>query len=206
MHFKDLRSIAFTIIALMLVSCGTGNSPEIANDPETIAKQIVAEFLSIPLSDVSLVSITAREFKDSSLDCPEPDMSYLQVLTPGHQVSLEADGRRFDVRISGEHGQICRRRKVKTAANNSPTRTEVSELIELARQDLARRLTADVADVRVLEIHPLNTQTAPKGCSLVCDEASAQCGFTIGLQYDERRYEYHVNDEIIEPCPPILAM
>ena len=38
-------------------------------------------------------------------------MSYLQVVTPGHRVLMEADGRRFDVRVTDGFGRLCRQRK-----------------------------------------------------------------------------------------------
>jgi hypothetical protein len=75
-----------------------------------VAKQVIADFLSLPITDVTLVSSESKEFNNSSLDCPEPGMSYPQVITAGHQVIVEADGRRFDVRVAGSHGRICHRK------------------------------------------------------------------------------------------------
>jgi hypothetical protein len=199
-------SIASILILMLLNACGADPNPEISAKPESIAAREIAEFLSVPVSVVSIVSVTAQEFKDSSLDCPEPDMSYLQVLTAGHRVIVEADGRRFDVRVSGGHGRICHQSKAKPATPGTPPPAEVSELIDLARQDLARHLAIEPADIRVLEIHPLKPLDAVKGCSPECDTASKQCGFQIGLQYDERRYDYHVNKDKVAPCPPIRTM
>lgn len=82
-----------------------------ATSPEMVATQVVSEFLSVPATDVSVISAEAQEFNDSSLGCPVPGMSYMQVLTPGHRVVVEADGRRFDIRVSGGHGKICHRQK-----------------------------------------------------------------------------------------------
>jgi hypothetical protein len=208
MPSKDFLNVAAAtaIITLMLVACDTETAPNITASPESIAKQVIAEFLSVPATDVRLVSIAAQEFNDSSLGCPEPDMSYLQVLTAGHRVIVEADGRRFDVRVSGGHGRICHQSKAKPATPGTPPPAEVSELIDLARQDLARHLAIEPADIRVLEIHPLKPLDAVKGCSPECDTASKQCGFQIGLQYDERRYDYHVNKDKVAPCPPIRTM
>ena len=205
---KVLRNVALTVIAFLLWSCGGETPPAVTvtKDPESVAKQVVADFMSIPASDVSLVSITAEEFNDSSLDCPEPGMSYLQVLTPGHRALVEADGRRFDVRISGTQGRICRRRNAKTPETAAEPRAEGSELIELARQDLARHLATTGPNIQVLEIHPFSGGTALEGCAPECDESSAQCGYLIGLSYDGRRYDYHADDGKVAACPPILTM
>lgn len=208
MPFANLVNLRVTtaIIFLMLAGCGAGTAPEIAGTPESIAKQVAADFLSTPATDVTLVSITPQEFNDSSLDCPEPGMSYLQVLTPGYRVIVEADGRRFDVRVSGAHGRICRRNKANPLSSSAPPRSNVSTLIDLARKDLARHLAAESSDILVLEVHPLNAQTVVKGCSPECDDSSIQCGYMIGFIHDGRRYDYHADQKKVAPCPPILTM
>jgi hypothetical protein len=103
------------ITVSLITACGA----PAPRDPGSIATTLVAEFLSVPVTDTTLVSVSAQEFNDSSLDCPEPGMSYLQVLTPGYRVIVEADGRRFDVRISGDFGRICRRKKSGAPAGQS---------------------------------------------------------------------------------------
>jgi hypothetical protein len=110
--------IFLLVTAAMLNGCGQPPGPAAerpgvtqAEDPGAIAQRIVAEMLDITPDDVTVVSIENVQFGDSSLDCPEPGMSYLQVVTPGHRVLVEADGRRFDVRISGGFGRLCRQRK-----------------------------------------------------------------------------------------------
>lgn len=194
------------LLALMLVACESPEPAAPIQDPESVAKQAVAEFLSVPMADVTLVSLTAREFSDSSLDCPEPGMSYIQVLTPGYQVVVEAEGRRFDVRISAGRGRICRRLKSKAPARDEQTRSPVSALIDLARLDLARLLDTDEANIEVLEVRPFNVKNAPAGCSPDCDSTSRQCGYMIGLLNDGRRYTYHADRGQVEPCPSILEM
>jgi len=79
--------------------------------PEAVAVNTVARALGVDAQAVAVISIEAVEFPDSGLGCPEPGMSYQQVITPGHRALVEAAGRRFDIRISGGHGRICYRRK-----------------------------------------------------------------------------------------------
>ena len=57
---------------------------------------------------MTVTSATARDFPNPGLGCPEPGLVYPQVITPGYQVLLEADGERFDYRVD-EGGQIVRR-------------------------------------------------------------------------------------------------
>jgi hypothetical protein len=57
----------------------------------TNVKADLAGRLSIPLEEITLIEFTAVEWSDSSLDCPEPGMSYLQVITPGYRIILQAN-------------------------------------------------------------------------------------------------------------------
>ncbi len=52
--------------------------------------------LAIAADEISLVETTEVEWSDSSLDCPQPGMSYLQVITPGYRVVLQADDQMFE--------------------------------------------------------------------------------------------------------------
>ena len=56
------------------------------------AVEDLADRLSIETSAVTVVSARAVTWPDSSLGCPIPGMQYLQVLTDGTEVVLEAGG------------------------------------------------------------------------------------------------------------------
>jgi hypothetical protein len=60
------------------------------------AKQDLAQRLTIPTSQITLVEATAVEWSDSSLGCPQPGMEYLQVITPGYRILLEAGGTQYE--------------------------------------------------------------------------------------------------------------
>ena len=60
------------------------------------AKADLAQRLSISTDQISLVEATEMEWSDSSLDCPQPDMSYLQVITPGYRILLETNGTQYE--------------------------------------------------------------------------------------------------------------
>lgn len=55
------------------------------------AKEDLAQRLSIAGTEIRLVEIVEAEWSDSSLDCPQPGMDYLQVITPGYRILLEAN-------------------------------------------------------------------------------------------------------------------
>ena len=56
------------------------------------AKEDLAQRLSIPITQITLVEATEAEWSDSSLGCPQPDMFYTQVITPGYLILLEVNG------------------------------------------------------------------------------------------------------------------
>ncbi len=104
------------VTTMLLAGCikPAGSDQSMGNNdttPEKTALKTVSDLLGIPPESAEIISIVVKDFSDSSLDCPEPGRSYLMVITPGHQVIVEADGRRFDVRVSGKSSKICYRRK-----------------------------------------------------------------------------------------------
>ncbi len=110
---RDLarRSMAPALLALAALSSPAGASGPLPAGPGAIALQAVADALGIAPAEARVVSTEARDFPDGSLGCPQPGMAYAQVITPGYRVLVEADGRRFDVRVAGNHGRICSLRK-----------------------------------------------------------------------------------------------
>ena len=72
----------------------TSLSTSIASGLENLiekAKEDLAQRLAISVTQISLVEATEVEWSDSSLDCPQPEMEYLQVITPGYRILLEAN-------------------------------------------------------------------------------------------------------------------
>jgi len=152
------------------------------------------------------VSLTAQDFNDSSLGCPASGMSYQQVITSGHRAIVEAEGRRFDVRVAGGHGKICRNNKRGSPKRNSGRESAVTSMIDRARDDLAGLLNVESPQIRTVNVRPYSGSNPPTGCTPQCAESNAQCGYIIGLFYDGRVYDYHAVDGNAVPCPPILRM
>jgi len=59
-------------------------------------KEDLAQRLAISTAQISLVEAAEVEWSDSSLGCPQPDMSYLQVITPGYRILLEANAQVYE--------------------------------------------------------------------------------------------------------------
>lgn len=72
--------------------------PQDANVEKLIqkTKEDLANRLTVAADEISFIEVTEVEWSDSSLDCPQPGMGYLQVITPGYRILLEAGGQSYE--------------------------------------------------------------------------------------------------------------
>ena len=76
-----------------------------ASGPGNLIEKVKADLakrLAIPGTQVNLVEATEVEWADSSLGCPQPEMSYLQVITPGYLILLEVNGTQYEYHSNGD--------------------------------------------------------------------------------------------------------
>lgn len=71
------------------------------------ARADLAERLSISQAEMTTKQTQSVTWNDSSLGCPEPGMMYLQMLTPGYKILLEAQNQEYDYRASLRHVKLC---------------------------------------------------------------------------------------------------
>jgi hypothetical protein len=71
------------------------------------AQQTLSSDLGVSAADVRLVALEPTEWSDSSLGCPKPGMNYLQVITPGYRLVLEAQGQRYEFHTD-QRGTVVR--------------------------------------------------------------------------------------------------
>ncbi|MEZ4639463.1 MAG: hypothetical protein R2856_31645 [Caldilineaceae bacterium] len=64
------------------------------------AKANLAESEGVALDTVSLVRVELAEWDDASLGCPDPSMSYAQVLTPGFMIVLTTGDTQYFMRTT----------------------------------------------------------------------------------------------------------
>ena len=67
----------------------------------------IADDLGVPPETVQVVSVEPRNWPDTSLGCPQPDMLYAQVVTPGYLVLVDVSGERIEYHTD-ERGTIVR--------------------------------------------------------------------------------------------------
>ena len=179
------------------------DGPE-STGPEDVARQTAADHLSIPVSRVDVVESSPQEFADASLGCPEPGFSYAQVITPGHRVTVEADGRRFDIRVAGTVGRICQAKALAGQASKDGQFIDASKLVPLARQDLAGRLGLPTDQVGLTGVSTIRVSTET-ACEQIDSRDEGELALRVGLKAEGREYTYHVSgDGDANPCPDIL--
>lgn len=75
---------------------GLATAPIQAEPSLLAAAADLAERLELPEgAEVTVKSVTEREWSDASLGCPQPGMVYAQVITPGYVVVIEAEGEEY---------------------------------------------------------------------------------------------------------------
>jgi hypothetical protein len=67
----------------------------------------IAADLGVPPESVHVVSMEPRSWPDSSLGCPQPDMLYAQVVTPGYLVLVDVSGEQVEYHTD-ERGTVVR--------------------------------------------------------------------------------------------------
>ncbi len=87
-------------------------APPVVGTPDIPAEMAwltaaIAEDLGVPPQTVQVVTMEPRDWPDSSLGCPQPDMLYAQVVTPGYLVLVEVSGERIEYHTD-ERGTVVR--------------------------------------------------------------------------------------------------
>lgn len=86
----------------------------------------LATTLGIDGDAVAVVLVEEVAWSDASLGCPQPGMSYAQVITDGMRILLEADGSLYDYRAGGVGDPfVCRH--AATSDKGSPGVYEITE-------------------------------------------------------------------------------
>jgi hypothetical protein len=185
-------------------------APSTASDPDDPIQQAMAaraqadlaQRLGTRTSEIRVVEVTAVEWHDASLGCPEPGMAYTQVITPGFRVVLEAEGNRYEYHTDEEQRTVCC-----DSAGTPPFRgVKSAETVRIAMEDLARRLGTPVADIDLVAVLGQEFPADVFYCratkaKVARDESSVVIpGESILLSAAGKRYEYHATDQAVIFC------
>lgn len=79
--------------------------------PEKVLAAVLSDLAkrtgqSLTATDINLTSYQQKTFGDPSLGCPDPEMMYAQVLTPGHHLIVTHNGKSYDYRVNARSLQV----------------------------------------------------------------------------------------------------
>lgn len=119
--------IVLTLAAFLPGACGS-DKPD-ANEPKPMPTEskpmkdrngggvaeaaigALAAELGVPESAIELDTIAEVDWPDASIGCPQPDMSYAQVITPGHKITLRVNSEMHVVHEANGRAFVCKTRK-----------------------------------------------------------------------------------------------
>ena len=203
-----LRRVATMLLAIGAGACPWAAMPQ-ANEPaEQRAIQALASQLEIAASDITVVRAEPHTWPDSSMGCGKPGTLAMQVITEGHAVILAAQGKEYRVHVANGRALICDKPVLTRKELRRPANARgLNEAVQQAREDLAKRLGAELSQVRLLRTQshqwPNNGLDCPRAGETIV--AAPVMGYRILLDYASRTYTYHTDLKDVRPCPAIEA-
>lgn len=104
---KKRYPIILSLITLTLILTACGGAEADMPDAVVAARQALSEKHDIPVDDIEVVSYSEEEWPNACLGLAEEDEMCAQVITPGYQVTLEANGEEYIFRTD-ETGDVIR--------------------------------------------------------------------------------------------------
>ncbi len=154
----------------------------------------VTEQLALPATALTLVSAEQVTWPDMSLGCPQPDMTYAQVLTPGWRVVfVDESGQEYNVHTAenSESFVICE----PSAESSVPPSYQDNPAVEAAIKALAEQENIAAESISVVNVAAVEW---PNSC-LGCEKRGQYClmvitpGYRIVLQSGAETYAVHTD-------------
>jgi len=205
--------VAATLAACNTVSAGTEAAPSVSaaapapaaeNPVAVLAIDALAAELKIPRNEITVDSISAVDWPDSSVGCPQPGRAYLQVITPGHRIVLRAKGGVHVVHEAKGRAFVCSQAKAMGGITQERELVFGKQMLA-AQRDLATRLGVSAKDIRPVSSEAMTWDDA----SLGCPEPGVQyaqaetSGWVLTLRHANRNYTYHTDLTRTIACPSI---
>ncbi len=188
---------------------GQGSAEQLDDTERGVAElaiEALAKDLSVPAGKILIDTIRAVQWSDSSIGCPQPGEAYMQVVTPGHKVTLRVDGQIYVVHEAGNRAFVCRQTK---AVGGVTPKLELvfGKQMVAARKDLAARLGVPERDIRPASAEEKTWDDAGLGCPEpgLSYAAGPVKGWALKLKHHSRDFIYHTDLSRTIPCPAITA-
>lgn len=215
------KTVAMTLLALgahaSTVGALAADTPETGAaavksesvSPEQAADRAVkklAAHLNVAESDITVTNTEAQTWADSGLGCGKPGSASLTVMTDGYVVSLMAQGKPYRVHASKTNAVICDKPTFARKELRRPANVRgLDVVIDLAREDLAKRLGVASTEVRLVRTQPQQFADSGLNCPQRGESvlAGPVPGYRMLLQHKARTYMYHTDLSKVRPCPAI---
>lgn len=166
------------------------------------ARTDLAQRLGVSENESSVSLVEAVEWPDGSLGCPQPGMSYVQVLTPGFRLILQVEGTAYEYHTDTRQTVVlCEEISMSDLPAipepvepvPGPVEPGLEGLVAQAKSDLADTLSIPVDQIEVLEARAVVWPDGGLGCPDP-DMAYTQVpqdGVLIRLTVGSNVYNYH---------------
>jgi hypothetical protein len=137
----------------------------------------LSQQLSVSPDAIVIEEALAVEWPDSSLGCPEPDMAYLTVITPGYWIVLKAEGKEFYYHADTRGRLVFCPEEWSTpppewSRESSPLIIQpkpgapdtMEKLLDKVKDDLSRRIAASREEINVVETQRVQWSDSSLGC------------------------------------------
>ena len=159
------------------------------------AKADLAQRLGVLEEEILVRSIEEVEWRDGSLGCPQPGMSFIQVITPGFLVVLEVDGIEYEYHTDTQGSLVLCEEATVNEPPTVPGEIEpgLESLILEAKEDLSERLLIPIDEIEVLEARSVVWPDGSLGCPQpgMYYKQMPMDGVLIRLSVGGQVYEYH---------------
>jgi len=186
---------------------GQGSADQLSDTERDIA-QLAIDALSADLQiakdGIQVDTIRAVDWPDSSIGCPKPGRAYLQVITPGHKVTLRADGRIYVVHEANNSAFVCEKTKPYAGVDPKGELVFGRQMLD-ARRDLASRLGVPESEIKLMGAQERTWDDAGLGCPEPGKSYpdGKVTGWVLSLEHAKRQFTYHTDLNRTIPCPTI---
>ena len=91
-----------------------------AQEAVTAVRADVVQRTGVPAENLVFAEVSSREWNDSSLGCPQPGFQYLQVITSGWVIVVEAGGESFEYHTNQSGSAVVLCQKGSPAVGRTP--------------------------------------------------------------------------------------
>jgi hypothetical protein len=215
-----MRRLSLAIAAMLVSACAAAQDiPSVPDkgpaatlsDAERGVAQLAIDALAgeldVEKDRIQIDTIRAVNWPDSSLGCPQPGRAYLQVVTPGHKVTLRADGRVHVVHEAKGRAFVCEKTKPYAGVDPKGELVFSRQMLD-ARKDLASRLGVPENEIKFSSAQERTWDDAGLGCPEPGKNypPGKVTGWVLALAHEKREFTYHTDLHRTVPCPAIAGL